>query len=255
MDVHVTTDGPLMELRFNRPDKKNAISIAMYAALADALERAAADKAIRVVTIAGNGGLFTAGNDIKDFQQPRSGDEEMSVFRFLRAITSFPKVLVAGVEGTAIGIGTTMLLHCDLVVATRSASFSMPFVDLALVPEAASSLLLPRLIGRQRSAKHLLLAEPFDAETAFEYGLVTELVAEEELAERVRAIALRIAAKPPEAVRITKQLITSTEGSIGERMAMEGKLFEERLRSAEAAEAFTAFLEKRPPDFSSLDGD
>lgn len=255
MDILVTANGPVMEIRFNRPDKKNAITVAMYSAMADALEQAAADKAIRVVTITGNGGIFTAGNDIKDFQQARPGGEEMPVFRFLRAIAAFPKVIIAGVEGAAIGIGTTMLLHCDLVVATTSASFAMPFVDLALVPEAASSLLLPRLIGRQRSAKHLLLAEPFDAETAFDYGIVTELVAEDELQERVPAMALRIAAKPPEALRITKQLITSTDGTIGERMAAEGKLFEQRLRSAEAAEAFTAFLEKRPPDFSSLDRD
>ena len=207
------------------------------------------------MTITGNGGIFTAGNDIKDFQQARPGGEEMPVFRFLRAIASFPKVVIAGVEGLAVGIGTTMLLHCDLVVATTSARFSMPFVDLALVPEAPSSLMLPRLIGRQRTAKHLILAEPFDAETAFEYGIVTELVAEDELQDRLGAMALRVAAKPPEAVRLTKQLITSTDGSIGERMAAEGQLFEQRLRSAEAAEAFTAFLEKRPPDFASLDRD
>lgn len=255
MDIVVTANGPVLEIRFNRPDKKNAITVAMYAALADALEQAAADPAIRAVTIAGSGGIFTAGNDIKDFQQPRPGEEEMPVFRFLRALAAFPKVIIAGVEGMAIGIGTTLLLHCDLVVAAPSARFAMPFVDLALVPEAASSLLLPRLVGRQRAAKHLLLGEPFDAETALGYGIVTEIVAEAELEARLRAMALRIAAKPPAAVRITKQLITAPDEGVPARIVAEGKLFEQRLRSAEAREAFTAFFEKRPPDFSSLDGD
>jgi enoyl-CoA hydratase/carnithine racemase len=174
----------------------------------------------------------------------------MPVFRFLRAIASCPKVVIAGITGQAIGIGTTMLLHCDLVVASRSALFSLPFVDLALVPEAASSLLLPRLIGRQRAAKHLILSEPFDAETAAGYGLVTELCSEEEVESRLASMAKRVAAKPPEAIRITKRLITSTDGSVADRMAEEGRLFEERLRSAEAGEAFAAFFEKRAPNYS-----
>jgi len=251
MDIIVTRNGPVMELRIDRPGKKNAITVAMYSALADALDEAAGDPAIRVVTIAGNGGIFTAGNDLKDFQQQERPAEasDMPVFRFLRAIAGFPKIVIAGVEGLAVGIGTTMLLHCDLVVAATNARFSLPFVDLALVPEAASSLLLPRLIGRQRAAKHLILAEPFDAETAFAYGLVTELVAEGEVDARLAEMAARIAAKPPEAIRITKRLLGSCEGGTAERMAEEGALFGERLRSAEAAEAFAAFFEKRPPDF------
>jgi enoyl-CoA hydratase/carnithine racemase len=244
-----TRSGTILEIRINRPDKKNAITVAMYAALADAFEAAAADPSTRVITIAGSGGLFTAGNDLRDFQQSRESGPDMPVFRFLRAIASCPKIVIAGVAGQAIGIGTTMLLHCDLVVAAPSALFSLPFVDLALVPEAASSLLLPRLIGRQRAAKHLILAEPFDAETAFQYGLVTEICAEDEVETRLAGMARRIAAKPPEAVQLTKRLIASTKGTIGERMAEEGRLFEDRLRSAEAAEAFTAFFEKRPPNF------
>lgn len=249
MDILVSTHGPVMEIRLNRPDKKNAITVAMYAALADALAQAAEDPAVRVVTISGNGGLFTSGNDIKDFMAERPSGTDMPVFRFLRTIASFPKVVVAGVEGSAIGIGTTMLLHCDLVVATTSASFVMPFVDLALVPEAASSLILPRQIGRQRAAKHLILAEPFDAETAFEYGIVTHLVGNDELEAQLRALALRVAAKPPEAVQLTKQLLNAPPCTIEERIAAEGALFGERLRSAEAIEAFTAFFEKRPPRF------
>lgn len=197
MEILVTTNGPVMELRLNRPDKKNAITVEMYAALADALERAAQDPSVLVVTIAGSEGVFTSGNDLKDFQQARAGGPDMPVFRFLRAIAGCPKIVIAGVEGLAIGIGTTMLLHCDLVLASIDASFLLPFVDLALVPEAASSLLLPRLIGRQRAARHLILAEPFDAETAYAYGLVTELVAEGEIDARLADMAARVAAKPP----------------------------------------------------------
>jgi enoyl-CoA hydratase/carnithine racemase len=248
-EILVTRSGAILEIRLNRPDKKNAITVAMYAALADALEEAGADPAIRAITIAGNGGLFTAGNDLKDFQQSREGTSDMPVSRFLRAISSCPKIVIGGVAGQAIGIGTTMLLHCDLVLATPSALFSLPFVDLGLVPEAASSLLLPRLIGRQRAARHLILADPFDAETALGYGLVTEICKEDELDLRLQSIARRIAAKPPEAVMLTKRLLTSSEGSIPERMAEESRMFEQRLRSAEAIEAFTAFFEKRPPNF------
>lgn len=242
MEILVATNGPVMDIRLNRPEKKNAITVAMYAALADAIEQAAADEAIRAVVISGSGGVFTAGNDIADFMSVRPGGEDMPVFRFLRAIAGCPKVVIAGAEGFAVGIGTTMLLHCDLVLAAPGTTFSMPFVDLALVPEAASSLLLPRLIGRQRAAKHLLLCDPFDAETALDYGLVTEIVPAEALDDRLRATAERIAAKPPEAVRLTKQLMIAPEAAVSERIAAEGALFEDRLGSAEAAQAFAAFF-------------
>lgn len=242
MEVRVVTEGPVMEIRIDRPDKKNAITVAMYAAMADALEQAAAGPAIRVVTIAGSREIFTAGNDLKDFQQARAAGPDMPVFRFLRAISSCPKIVIAGVSGAAVGIGTTMLLHCDLVLAAPEASFLMPFVDLGLVPEAASSLLLPRLMGRQAAARHLILGEPFDAATALHYGLVTEIVEADRLDERMRVVADRIAAKPPEAVRLTKQLLTSPESTVAERIALEGSLFEERLRSAETAQALAAFF-------------
>ena len=193
--------GAVLELRFNRPDRKNAITGAMYAALAEALDDAGGNEGIRVVTLSGAGGTFTAGNDLRDFQQSSPGEAERPVADFLEAISTFPKVIVAGVTGPAVGVGTTMLLHCDLVLAAPSALFSLPFVDLGLVPEAGSSLLLPRLIGRQRAAKHLILGEPFDAETALRYGLVTEIVPEDALDARVREVAERVAAKPPDAVR------------------------------------------------------
>jgi enoyl-CoA hydratase/carnithine racemase len=205
---------------------------------------------VHVVSIMGNGGTFTSGNDLNDFRHNPPLDLDQPVFRFLEAISTFPKIIVAGVAGAAVGVGTTMLLHCDLVVATPSASFSLPFVDLALVPEAGSSLLLPALIGRHRAAKHLILGDPFDADTAFNYGLVSEIVSDEDLEARVRLIAHRIAAKPPEAVRLTKRLIGQDPAAVRARIAEEGELFANRLKSAEAAEAFAAFFEKRAPDFS-----
>lgn len=248
-EIQFSIEGRIAALRLNRPDKKNAITSAMYAAMADALEQAAADPAVRVLTLLGSEDVFTSGNDIKDFMAVPPRDTDQPVFRFLRAISAFPKVIVAGVAGPAIGIGTTMLLHCDLIVAAPSASFSVPFVDLALIPEAASSLLLPRLIGPQRAAKHLLLGDPFDAETALAYGLVTEIVAEEGLEARVSDIARRIAAKPPEAAQITKALLRREEEPVAARIAREAEYFSGRLQSAEAMEAFRAFFEKRAPDF------
>ncbi|PWG01371.1 enoyl-CoA hydratase-related protein [Sphingosinicella humi] len=242
MEILAATNGPVMDIRLNRSEKKNAITVAMYAALADAIEQAAADEAIRAITISGSGGVFTAGNDIADFMSVRPGGEDMPVFRFLHAIAGCPKVVIAGAQGFAVGIGTTMLLHCDLVLAAPATTFSLPFVDLGLVPEAASSLLLPRLIGRQRAAKHLLLCDPFDAETALDFGLVTEIVPAEALDDRLRATAERIAAKPPEAVRLTKQLMIAPEAAVSERIAAEGALFEDRLASTEAAQAFAAFF-------------
>lgn len=247
-EIKVSSDGPVTDVRIDRPARRNALTVAMYAALADAFEAAAADPRVRVVTIAGGEGLFTSGNDIGDFLLVRDAGPDMPVVRFLRAIAACPKIVIAGVAGPAIGIGTTMLLHCDLVLATTSARFQMPFVDLALVPEAASSLLLPRLIGRQLAAKHLILGDAFDAAEALGYGLVTELVEDEAALEvRLRATALRVAAKPPEAVRLTKELLVRDGGDVATRMAEEGALFDARLRSAEAVEAFTAFFEKRPP--------
>jgi enoyl-CoA hydratase/carnithine racemase len=248
-DILATRFGRILELRLNRPDKKNAITAAMYAALADALRSAADDPEVRVATLLGSGGTFTSGNDLKDFQQSPPLDMDQPVFHFLEAISTFPKVLVAGVEGPAVGVGTTMLLHCDLVLAAPTAIFSLPFVDLALVPEAASSLLLPDLIGRHRAAKHLILGDPFDAETALGYGLVTDIVSGD-LEARVRSTAERIAAKPPEAVRLTKRLLRSNGEEVRSRIEEEGKLFATRLTSPEAAEAFAAFFEKRPPNFS-----
>jgi enoyl-CoA hydratase/carnithine racemase len=247
-DILISSGNRIVELRLNRPGKKNAITREMYAVLANALDAAAADPATRVVTIMGSGDCFTAGNDLHDFLQAPPLDLDQPVFRFLKAISTFPKPIVAGVHGPAVGIGTTMLLHCDLVLAAANASFSFAFVDLGLVPEAGSSLLLPRLIGQQRAARHMLLAEPFDAETARGYGLVADIVAEDALETRVQDMARRLSAKPPEAVQLAKQLLRRESGTIAERIAEEGEIFAQRLQSAEAREAFTAFFEKRPPN-------
>ncbi|QPQ54031.1 enoyl-CoA hydratase/isomerase family protein [Allosphingosinicella flava] len=244
-DVLIATDEPVMTLRLDRPDKKNAITVAMYAALAEALERAAANDAIRVVAILGSGDMFTAGNDLHDFMaQPPVGTDQ-PVYRFLQAIAAFPKILIAGVQGRAVGIGTTMLLHCDFVVAAEDAVFTMPFIDLGLVPEAASSLLFPRMVGPRIAAKHLILGAPFDAEEALRYGVASEIAAAAALEARVAALAGEVAAKPAEAVRIAKAFIRDTGGTIMDRIEAEGRAFGERLQSAEARAAFLSFFAKK----------
>jgi enoyl-CoA hydratase/carnithine racemase len=206
---------------------------------------------VRVVLIHGKADCFTAGNDLKDFLQkpPSSGDSP--VFQFLRGISTATKPIVAAVAGPAVGIGTTMLLHCDFVYASPNTRFQMPFVTLGLVPEAASSLLLPMLAGYQRAAELLLLGKPFTAEKALAAGIVTEIVPEGGLLERALETAANLAALPPASVRMTKSLMKSRHaGSVVEQMAKEGEHFRAQLGSAEAKEAMTAFFEKRKPDFS-----
>jgi len=249
-DVLVTRVGPVLEVLFNRPEKKNALTEAMYAAVSDAFRAADDDPAIRVVLLSGTGDTFTSGNDIKDFQSRVATDQPTHASPFLTALSSLATPLVAAVNGPAIGVGTTMLAHADLVFAARSARFLMPFTSLGLVPEAASSLLFPRLLGHQRASALLLLGDAIDAETAREWGLVYQVVADADLMTTARAIATRLAALPPVAVRQTKHLMKHGRGDVPGRIAEELVLFSERLRSAEAAEAFQAFVEKRKPDFS-----
>lgn len=247
-EIIVTVADRIMEIRINRPEKRNAITAAMYAAMADALEQAADDGQVRAVMIVGSGGHFTAGNDLRDFQDPAALDVDRPVFRFLSAIATFPKVLIAGVVGSAVGIGTTLLLHCDLVVAGREAKFALPFVNLGLIPEAGSTLILPALIGRQRAAKLLLLGDPFGAEEALDYGIVTEVVDDGSVEEATRTLALRIAAKAPNAVMISKRFMTSS-AAVEQRIGEEAAEFADLLQSAEVAEAIAAFYEKRAPRF------
>ncbi len=247
-NVVVTNSGGVLEVRFNRPEKKNALTRDMYESVSAAFERADADPAMRVVLLTGTGDTFTSGNDVKDFQgtnnAPRGGS------RFLPAISSLQKPLIAAVNGAAIGVGTTMLMHCDLIVASCSARFVMPVTSLGLVPEAASSLLVPRLLGHQRASALLLLGEPLDAATALEWGLVNRVVDDAALMDTAREMARRLAALPPQAVRLTKRLIKHGMPDVAGRIQEEIGLFTERLASPEAQEAFAAFIEKRKPDFS-----
>jgi len=249
-DVVLSTANGVLEIRFNRPEKKNALTRAMYETVSVALEHADADPAIRVALLTGTGDTFTSGNDIRDFQARGAGNEPRGGSRFLPAISSMQKPLIAAVNGAAIGVGTTMLMHCDLIVAARSARFVMPFTSLGLVPEAASSLLVPRLLGHQRASALLLLGEPLDAQMAFEWGLVNRVVDDAALMETAREVARRLAALPPQAVRLTKRLMKHGAADVGARIQEEIGVFSERLASPEAQEAFAAFMEKRRPDFS-----
>jgi enoyl-CoA hydratase/carnithine racemase len=245
--VRVEKANGLLSVTLARPERRNAITIAMYAALAEAVESAANDQSIRVITFRGDGQDFAAGNDLADFLEaaPRAG-EEIPVWRFLRALATCETPIVAAVHGNCVGIGTTMLLHCDLVIADESARFSMPFVDLALVPEAASSLLFPRLAGRRRAARYLLLCEPFGPHEAEEIGLVSHRAEAGELEHVLAMVAERLLAKPPEALRQSQRLLRhgSREEILG-RMKLEGSVFAERLTSTEVKETITAFFEKR----------
>ncbi len=244
-------EGAVQRIQLNRPDKKNAITTAMYAALADAIAAAEGDRAVRVLVLHGAGDGFTAGNDLADFlaNPPRTEDQPAS--RFLHAISHAAKPVVAAVHGVAIGIGTTLLGHCDLAYAAEGTRFHLPFVDLGLCPEGASSLLLPRNAGYQRAAELLMLAAPFDAAKARELGLVTEVVPAPQLLAAAGAAAQQLAAKPPASLRLTKQLLKrALMPQIEAALAAEFTAFAERLASPEAKEAFTAFLEKRPADFS-----
>jgi enoyl-CoA hydratase/carnithine racemase len=236
------TDG-ICELRLNRPEKRNAITTAMYDALWDALVQAEADESVRVILFSGAGASFTAGNDLADFINHSAG-QDIGAVRFIRLLPKIRKVLVAAVHGPTVGIGFTMLLHCDLVLAARSTRLSMPFVKLGLVPEAASSLLLPRLIGHQRAAEVLFLGTAIDASTAFNLGLVNRIVEDEKLLEEARALARALVEQPAEALRATKQLLRNETGTASARIEEELRIFQERLSSAEFRNAATKFFNK-----------
>jgi enoyl-CoA hydratase/carnithine racemase len=243
--VVVSRAGGICELRLNRPEKRNAITLAMYETLWDALVRAEADESIRVLLFSGAGASFTAGNDLVDFMS-RPQTEDSPTLRFVRLLPKIHKVLIAAVHGATVGIGVTMLLHCDLVVAARNARFSMPFVKLGLVPEAGSSLLLPRLVGHQRAAELLLLGTAIDASTAFNYGLVNRVVEDNALLDEARSLARSVAEQPPGALRATKQLIRGETG-VGAQIEEEFRVFRERLGSAEFKGAAEAFFNKSRP--------
>lgn len=243
----------ILAIEIRRPEKKNALTAAMYTALADALEGADADEAVRVVLIHGQREAFTAGNDLRDFLDDPPRGPDAPVFRFIHALRALEKPLVAAVNGVAVGVGTTLLLHCDLAYCGESCRFQLPFVNLGLCPEAASSLLLPRLAGHVRGAELLLLGEHFGAAKALEIGLVNEVLADDRVLARASERALQLARQPAAAVRLAKLLMKSADADlVRHTMNREAVHFRERLESPEAKEAFAAFFEKRKPDFSGL---
>ena len=255
MSEHVIIDlkDGVLRIEMRRPEKKNALTGPMYAAMADALERAASEDAVRVVLIHGQPEVFTAGNDLGDFLNGPTDDPNRPVFRFLRNIAAAPKPLLAAVAGNAVGVGTTMLLHCDLVYAGEGARFQLPFVNLALCPEAACSYLLPRLAGHQRASELLLFGEPFNAAKAYEIGLVNAIHADATLLEAALERARKLATLPAASLRETKRLLKQGHAALVQQtMKDEGEIFLRQLASPEAKEAFSAFLEKRKPDFSKF---
>ena len=250
-DILSHHEGGVLTLTFNRVERKNSINVAMYDTLARALEQAAADAATRVVLLQGHETVFSAGNDIEDFLKNQPSTQDSPVFRFLHGIATFPKPLLAAVCGPAVGVGTTLLLHCDLVYAGDNAAFSMPFVNLGLVPEAASSLLVPRMFGQHRAAEALLLGEPFMAEAALEVGLVNRVLPPTECNAYAAAQARKLAAKPLSSLMLTKQLLKGEQqAEVLRRMDEEGAHFARMLGEPAAREAMTAFMQKRKPDFS-----
>lgn len=252
--VRVEIDGGICTITFHRPRKKNALTVAMYEAIVAGFDAARSRADVRVILLRGSEGVFTAGNDLADFMQAPPTGPDSPVARLLSNLVACEKPIVAAVQGVAIGIGVTMLLHCDLVYAGENARFQMPFVNLGLCPEAASSYLLPRLMGHQRAAELLLLGEPFSAAVAHEYGLVNQVLADEAVLDRAQQIAGVLAKKPPKAIRESKRLMRAGQREAIERaMAAEAEVFVAGLRSPEAAEAFQAFFQKREPDFSKFE--
>ena len=236
-----------------RPEKKNAITQAMYQQMADAINAAAADAGVRAVLITGQPGIFTSGNDIEDFMQRPPGNLESPAFVFMKALMGCEKPVIAAVTGAAIGIGTTMLLHCDFVYVSDEARLAMPFVSLGLVPEFASSLIVPQLMGNARAAEKILLGDPFTGADAVEVGIANAVLPANEVVNHARRIAERFNALPPGAVRDTKKLMRRARSQAAlETIGIEGKVFAERLQSPEAKEAFSAFFQKRKPDFSKF---
>lgn len=254
MDVLVSQQSHVLTLLLNRPDKKNALTASMYLRLAQHIKQANSDRDIRAVVISGAGEAFTAGNDLEEFEK-RSTDhpeEPLSspAMQFIAALAECSKPIIAAVNGVAVGIGVTLLLHCDLVYVAKSARFSLPFVRLGLVPEAGSSQILAALVGQRRAAELLLLGETFDSKTAEDYGLINAVVNDQELMSYVTEKASQLASLPAEAVSVTQQLLRKPAEGLQDRMRLELQYFQRLLASEDAQEARRAFREKRKPVFN-----
>jgi len=253
MTIRTVNTNGVAVIEIARPEKKNALTQAMYTAMTEAIVAADADSAIRALLITGQPGIFTSGNDLEDFMQRPPAGEDSPVFQFMKALADCGKPVVAAVTGGAIGIGTTMLLHCDLVYVSDEARLAMPFVGLGLVPEYASSLLVTQRVGHAKATELLLLGEPFNGESAVEMGIANAVLPAAEVVNHARRMAERFNALPPGAVRESKALMRRGQKAlVQETIAVEGEIFGKRLRSPEAMEAFQAFFQKRKPDFSKF---
>ncbi|MBI5897952.1 MAG: enoyl-CoA hydratase [Rhodocyclales bacterium] len=251
--IKFSRTGGICHIEMARPEKKNALTAAMYQAMADALAEAEQNPDVRVILISGSGGVFTAGNDLADFLATPPMDGSAPVFRFIKGFAELEKPFVAAVEGAAIGVGTTMLLHCDLAYASVNAKFGLPFASLGLTPEAASSLLLPLRAGYARAAELLMLGEIFSAQTAMDLGIINGVLAEGQALDHAFERCRKLCLQPASSVRLTKALLKRSQRAlIAETMREEADVFRQRLVSPEAKEAFAAFFEKRKPDFSKF---
>lgn len=250
--IIIEKDTGVLRLRMNRADKKNALTRDMYSAMAYAIETAEHDPEVRVILFEGTAGCFCAGNDLKDFQEQPPRDKAAPVYRFITALARSTVPMVAAVDGVAVGIGTTMLLHCDLVYATDRTRFQLPFVNLGLLPEAGSTYLLPKLVGAARAAELLMTGRPFKTQEALELGIINGICAPEELTDQALQSAREFAEKPPQSLRKIKKLLKSDSGKVEDRIQWEILEFSEQLDSAECKEALQAFQEKRKPDFTKI---
>jgi enoyl-CoA hydratase/carnithine racemase len=252
--VQTELKADVLRITIDRPEKKNALTTAMYTALADAVEAGESNPDVRVMLLHGNGDSFTAGNDLKDFvATPWKGTDVPPVLRFIGAVASAKKPVVAAVHGMAVGIGVTILLHCDLVYAADNAQLMMPFINLGIVPEAGSTVLLPALVGHQRAAELLMLGAPITAQRAYELGLVNAVLAPEALLATALEAAQKLAEKPAGALRATKALLRKAgQAELDRAIREEVQILGERLGSPEAREALAAFLEKRKPNFAQF---
>lgn len=254
MSTHVLTelDQGVRVIKLNRVDKKNALTSEMYEEMSDVIARSEHDREVGALLFTGAGGVFTAGNDLVDFRQNPPQGDDAPVYRFLAGLAKTEVPIIAAVDGFAVGIGTTMLLHCEQVFATARARFSMPFINLAISPEAGSSMLLAEACGYQKAAELLMLGEAFDGEEALSYQIVSRLCAPDELTDQAMAMARKLAAKPRDAMRATKRLMRRAREPLAERITAEAALFNRLLLSPAAQEAMSAFLEKRAPDFEQF---
>lgn len=251
--VRIAIGAGICHIEMARPEKKNALTAEMYQAMADALAGADADPAVQVILISGAGGNFTAGNDLADFLARPPMAEDAPVFRFINGFANLQKPFVAAVEGVAVGVGTTLLLHCDLAYAGATARFALPFANLGLTPEAASSLLLPLRVGHARAAEILMLGEVFSAQAALAAGIVNAVLPDGEVLDHALERCRKLTAQAAASLRLTKQLMKRAQQSlINDTMSFEAEVFKRRLLSPEAKEAFAAFFEKRKPDFSAF---